>query len=102
MDINKFTVMSQEALQGAHSKAEQLEHQEVLPEHLLWVFLEQKDNIVNAVIGKIGVDAGPIKKELEDVFRKAPKVSGAAEVYLSSRLRGIMKEAKKTGISSKG
>jgi len=41
------------------------------------------------------VDAGPIKKELEDVFRKAPKVSGAAEVYLSSRLRGIMKEAKK-------
>ncbi len=95
MDMNKFTVMSQEALQGAYSKAEQLEHQEVLPEHLLWVFLEQKDNIVNAVIDKIGVDTGPIRKELEDVFQKAPKVAGAAEAYLSSSLRNIMKEAQK-------
>jgi len=87
--------MSQEALQEAHSKAEQLENQEILPEHLLWVFLNQKDNIVRALLGKIGVSTGSVKKELEDVFEKIPKVTGAAEVYLSSRLRTIIKEAKK-------
>jgi len=95
MDMNKFTVMSQEALQEAHSKAEQLENQEILPEHLLWVFINQKDNIVRALLGKIGVSIGSIKKELEDVFEKIPKVTGAVEGYLSSRLRNIIKEAKK-------
>ncbi|MGB2905853.1 MAG: hypothetical protein WBB73_02065 [Candidatus Aminicenantaceae bacterium] len=38
MNLDKFTVMSQEAIQRAHAKAEEMRHQSVLPEHLLWVF----------------------------------------------------------------
>jgi len=99
MDMNKFTVMSQEALQEAHSKTEQMEHQEILPEHVLWAFLNQEDNIVNALLGKTGINAGTIRKELEEALQKIPKVKGAAEVYLSSRLRNIIKEAKKQATS---
>ena len=101
MDMNKFTVMSQEALQQAHSRAEQMDHQEILPEHLLWAFLNQKDNIVNALLGKIGVDRGTVRTELEAAMDKTPKVKGAAEVYLSSRLRNVIKEAKKQASSLK-
>jgi len=101
MDMNQFTVMSQEALQKAHSKAEELEHQEILPAHLLWAFLNQKDNIVNSLLGKIGVNTGQIKSDLENIFEKIPKVKGAAEVYLSSRVRNIIKEAKKQASSLK-
>lgn len=101
MDMNKFTVMSQEALQQAHSKAEQMDHQEILPEHVLWAFLNQKDNIVNALLGKTGVDRGTVKSELEQALDKIPKVKGAAEVYLSSRLRNVIKEAKKQASSLK-
>ena len=101
MDMNKFTVMSQEALQQAHSKAEQMDHQEILPEHVLWAFLNQKDNIVNALLGKIGVDRGTVKSELEGALDKIPKVKGAAEVFLSSRLRNVIKEAKKQASSLK-
>jgi len=101
MDMNKFTVMSQEALQQAHSRAEQMDHQEILPEHVLWAFLNQKDNIVNALLGKIGVDRGTVRTELEAAMDKIPKVKGAAEVYLSSRLRNVIKEAKKQASSLK-
>ncbi len=101
MNMNKFTVMSQEALQQAHSKAEQMDHQEILPEHVLWAFLNQKDNIVNALLGKVGIDKGAVQTELEQALEKIPKVKGAAEVYLSSRLRNVIKEAKKQASSLK-
>ncbi len=95
MDMNKFTVMSQKSLQEAHSKAEQMDHQEILPEHLLWVFLNQKENIVNALLGKIGINTGSIKAETEEALKKIPQVEGASEIYLSSRLRKVINEAKK-------
>jgi hypothetical protein len=38
MNLDKFTVMSQEAIQRAHARVEELGHQSLLPEHLLWVF----------------------------------------------------------------
>lgn len=55
MKWDRFTVMSQEAFQLAQSRAEELGHQELRPEHLFWAFLNQKGNIVNSVLAKIGV-----------------------------------------------
>ena len=54
MRWDKFTVMSQEAFQAAQSKAEELGHQELRPEHLLWSFLNQEENIVVAVFNNLG------------------------------------------------
>ena len=50
MNWEKFTVMSQEAFQNSQKKAAQLGNQELKPEHLLWVFLSQEENIINAVL----------------------------------------------------
>jgi ATP-dependent Clp protease ATP-binding subunit ClpB len=94
MRWDKFTVMSQEAVQAAQAKAEEMGHQEVKPEHLLWSFLGQEENIVVAVLSKVGADAARIRESLEDTLRSAPKVQGA-EVYLSSDLRRVMTEAQK-------
>ncbi len=95
MKWDKFTLMSQDAFQLARSKAEDLGHQEVTPEHLLWAFLEQKENVVQSVLSKIGVRPSEIKSDLETSFGKIPKVQGSGEVYLSSNLQRIMKNAQK-------
>jgi len=95
MKWDKFTLMSQDAFQLARSKAEDLGHQEVTPEHLLWAFLEQKENVVQSVFLKIGVRPSEIKSDLESEFGKIPKVQGSGEVYLSSNLQQIMKNAQK-------
>ncbi|MFB0564910.1 MAG: ATP-dependent chaperone ClpB [Candidatus Aminicenantaceae bacterium] len=94
MRWDKFTVMSQEAFQAAQSKAEEWGHQELGPEHLLWSFLNQEENIVVAVLGKMGVNLSKIREELETYLKGLPKVSGG-EVYISSLLRKIMNNAQK-------
>lgn len=94
MRWDKFTVMSQEAFQAAQSKAEEFSHQELRPEHLLWSFLNQEENIVIGVLAKLGVNITKIREELEAYLNQLPKVEGA-EVYLSSPLRQLMTEAQK-------
>jgi ATP-dependent Clp protease ATP-binding subunit ClpB len=94
MRWDKFTVMSQEAFQLAQSKAEDLGHQEVRPEHLLWVFLSQEENVVLAVLAKLGANLAGIRQDLEEALAKIPKVHGG-EGYLSSSLRQVMNEAQK-------
>jgi len=95
MDLNKFTVMSQEALQQGQSKAEESGHQQVLPEHLLWAFLNQPENIVNSVLEKVGVKPGKVLSDLEQAIGNIPRVQGDGDVYLSSDLRQVLKDAKK-------
>ena len=95
MRWDKFTVMSQEAFQLAQSKAEQLGHQELSPEHILWIFLNQEENIVGEILAKLGVNAGKIRGELEAYLNGLPKVSGGGEVYISSLLRQVLNDAQK-------
>ena len=95
MKWDKFTIMSQEALQLAQSRAEELGHQEVKPEHLLWAFLNQGENIVNSVLVKVGISPSTVLLDLEKILEKYPKVEGPGEVYLSSTLRHIINSAMK-------
>jgi len=95
MRWDRFTVMSQEAFQAGQSRAEELGHQELKPEHLLWAFLNQEENIINTILAKIGVNSPKILGELESVLDKMPKVKGGGEIYLSSSLRQIMNDAQK-------
>jgi len=95
MRWDKLTVMAQEAFQIAQNKAEELGHQEIKPEHLLWAFLNQEENVVVSILAKIGVNSAKIKDELENALRSLPQVKGGGEVYLSSSLKRVMNEAQK-------
>jgi len=95
MKWEKLTVMSQEAFQIARSKAEELNHQELKPCHLLWAFLRQEENIVNVILAKIGISASKIRSEVENALANMPKVKGIAEIYLSSSFKEVMNQAEK-------
>jgi len=95
MHWDRLTVMSQEAFQLAQSKALELGHQELRPEHLLWTFFNQEGNIVNSLLAKIGVNQAELRWELEKNLNKFPRVQGAGEIYLSAQLREVMAEAEK-------
>jgi len=79
MKWDKLTVMSQEAFHLAQSKAEEMGHQELKPEHLLWAFLSQEDNVVLSVLAKIGSNSVKIREELEKALDKLPKVKGEGD-----------------------
>ena len=94
MRQDRFTVMSQEAFQAAQSKAEEMGHQDIRPEHLLWSFLSQDENIVVAVLTKIGSNRAKIQKDLERTLERIPRIQGG-EVYLSAALKQVMTGAQK-------
>ncbi len=95
MRWDQFTVMSQEALQKAQRLASEMGHQEIRPEHLLLSFLDQEENIVNALLAKTGAPAARIRTELETVLAKLPKVSGGGETAPSAGLRQVLDDARK-------
>jgi ATP-dependent Clp protease ATP-binding subunit ClpB len=95
MRWEQFTVMSQEAIQKAQVRAEELGHQEVRPEHLLWSFLAQDENIVNALLAKVGAPAARIKSDLDAALARLPKVSGGGETGLGPALRQVLEAARK-------
>src|SRR4030042_1608329 len=94
MRWDRLTVMTQEAFQAAQAKAEGMGHQEFRPEHLLWIFLGQEENVVGTVLSKIGVGPQKIRQDLETALDRLPKTSGG-EVYVGAALRQIMNEAQK-------
>ena len=51
-------------------------HQEIRPEHLLASFLDQDENIVNAILAKIGATAARIRADVDAALERLPKVSG--------------------------
>ncbi len=94
MDINKFTLKSQEALQAAQTKAIRYGHLEIDGEHLMLALLEQPEGLIPRIFHKMEVPVDEIKKRLEEELSKRPKVSGpgaeAGKVYLTTRLNKLL------------
>jgi len=95
MQIEKFTLKAQEALQEAKAIAERRNHQQIDVEHLLLALLEQKEGIVVPILQKLGANTDLIVSQLEGELSRIPKVTGggAGQVYLSSRLNEILNAA---------
>jgi ATP-dependent Clp protease ATP-binding subunit ClpB len=95
MDIEKFTLKAQEALQDAKSIVEQKHHQQIDVEHLLLALLRQKEGIVIPILQKLGANIDLIISHLENELNRIPQVTGrgVGQVYLSSRLNEIFNAA---------
>ncbi|NLE91462.1 MAG: ATP-dependent chaperone ClpB [Elusimicrobia bacterium] len=96
MDINKFTVKFQEALQSAAAFAQEHSHQQVEPEHLLLAVLRQDDSLLLEILDKAGVPSFEVIKSLEKHLKEQPRVSGVSkDVYFSQRAAAALKAAVK-------
>jgi ATP-dependent Clp protease ATP-binding subunit ClpB len=100
MRWDKFTVMSQEAFQAAEAKARDLGHPEVTPEHLLAGFLGQEDNIVRAVLAKLGVPEARLREDLDRALARRARVQGGETVF-SRGLLQIIAQAEKEAAALK-
>ncbi len=91
MRLDKFTLKAQEAVQAAQSLALDRDHQEITPEHLLHVLLEQRDGIVIPILQRLGSDVSAIREGLERELAKVPEVHGAAgQAYASPTLQSVL------------
>ena len=95
MQIDKFTLKAQEALQEAKAVAERKNHQQIDVEHLLLALIGQKEGIVIPILQKLGANPDLIASQLEGELNRIPQVTGggAGQVYISSRLNEIFNAA---------
>ncbi len=75
---DKFTVKSQEAVQGASQLAAENGNPEILPLHLLAVLLGDQEGVIPAVLEKIGVPVGQLSAKAAESVAQLPKVSGSS------------------------
>ena len=77
MNINTFTIKSQEAIQQSQQIAQGYGHQQVENEHLFKAIGEVDENVMPFLLKKLNVNTVMLDKVLEQELERFPKVSGA-------------------------
>ena len=92
MNINKYTIKSQEALQSAIELARKGGNQAIEPQHLLASLLALGDSLTDFLLSKLGIQRARLEESLQRQLASLPKVSGG-EPYLSGDATKVLDKA---------
>ena len=95
MNMNKFTLKSQEAIEQAHTLALEYKHAQIEPEHLLLSLIRQEDGLVRNICNKLEANPDMVEKRVREVLSAMPRVSGQDQIYLSQAFSGILNAAQR-------
>ena len=90
MNLNNFTIKSQEVIQSAQQLTQQLGHQQIENEHLFKGLLEVDNNVLPFVFKKLQVNFPLLEKLADKALESLPKVSGGDIVLSPSASKTII------------
>ena len=95
MNLQKFTVKAQEAVQKATEIAASANHQGVEPPHLSKAFLGDPNSIVMSILGRLGANADYLGTKADEAMAKLPVVTGASVSgqYVGETLKKVFDRA---------
>ncbi len=92
MNINNFTIKSQEAIQTAQQLAQEMGHQQVENEHLYKAIEQVDENVLPYLLKKLQVNASLVSQILDKELQSFPKVTGG-NLMLSPEAGKTLNEA---------
>ncbi|MEP0133846.1 MAG: ATP-dependent chaperone ClpB [Eudoraea sp.] len=92
MNINNFTIKSQEAIQHAQIIAQGMENPQIENEHIYKAIAEIDENVLPFILKKLNVNISLVNQILEKDLESLPKVSGA-EILFSKEAGKTLNEA---------
>ena len=92
MNINKYTIKSQEALQSAVELARKGGNQAIEPAHLLESLLSLGDSLTDFLLSKLAIQRPRLEDAVKKQLSSLPKVSGG-DPYLSQETNKILDKA---------
>ena len=92
MNINKFTIKSQEAIQLSQQMAQSFGQQQIENEHIFKAIFEVDENVAPFILKKLNVNVPLFIQILESTIQSFPKVSGG-EIMLSRTANTTLNEA---------
>lgn len=93
MNLNNFTIKSQEAIQHAQQIAAGFEHQSIETGHLLKSLIETDENVVSFLLKKLNANPTRIEQATDAIIKGYPKVSGGNGQYLSNASNQVLTKA---------
>jgi len=92
MNINKFTIKSQEAIQHAQQLAQSFGQQQIENEHLFKAIFDVDENVAPFILKKLNVNVPLFLQIMDSTIQSFPKVSGG-EIMLSRTTNTTLNEA---------
>ncbi len=94
MNIDVYSDRAKQAVQSAQSLALARRHQQLAPEHLLKVLLEEKDGLSRALIQSAGGRPDAADQAADALLTKRPKVEGGSgQLYMAPETARVFAEA---------
>lgn len=93
MNVNKFTIKSQEAVQQAQQIALAQSHQAIDSSHILKGIMKVDENLTPFILKKLNVNPQILDQGLDRVMNTLPKVSGSSSQHLSTHAIQIFNDA---------
>ncbi len=100
MNIEKFTIKAQEAMQRAFSIAQENNQQAIENSHILKGILETNENISTFIFQKLSINVENVKNIIDKIIKTYPKVSSTRN-YLSPKANEGLQKAMKTATEMK-
>jgi ATP-dependent Clp protease ATP-binding subunit ClpB len=96
MNLQKFTVKAQEAVQKATELAASENHQGIEPAHILKAFLTDADSIVVSILRRLGVNLNRVREKVDARMEAFPVVTGASVSgqYLAEETKKVFDRAR--------
>ena len=97
MNFERYTDRAKGFVQSAQGLALREGHQQVTPEHLLKVLLDDEEGLAAGLIDKSGGRSRDALAAVERELAKRPKISGggAGQLYLAPELARVFDQAEK-------
>ncbi len=92
MNLNNFTIKSQEVLQQAQVLVQTFGQQQIENEHLLKAILEVDENVTPFILKKVGINIDQLKSQNDQIIESFPRVEGA-QIGLSRSAGNALNEA---------
>ena len=100
MDMNNLTIKARQAVELAFQIALEKQNQAIENGHLLKSLIEVDENILQYILGKLGVSVEKLAKIIDTIIASYPKVTGG-DPYLSNfaskSLQKALENSKKEG-----
>src|SRR3989440_5612155 len=94
MRLDKFTVKAQESVARSQEVAQQRDHSEISPLHLLASLLAEEEGVVKPVLQKLGADPARIAQIVAGELERLPKATGT-QLGLSRETQDVFNQAQK-------
>ena len=96
MNLQKFTVKAQEAVQKAMELAASKNHQGIEPPHLLEAFLSAPDSVAVSILRRVGASVDRLRNQATEAMEALPTVTGASagDQYVGEELKKVFDRAR--------